>query len=252
MKLRFTCALLLLAFAASPLGAYPSDLVSAFWGKVLLGPKTWSRVVRIDNATPTARYPAQFHALVFELEGVLWFYADSDGTQSLSRELGRVRADKDEFLTLVRSLSPDFTAAVDVSAAEPPLLALVDNKLPRGCFLYSVLNWRRLEAEQRGLRTSQLLTYYVATTEGLRGHTVLLYRFGKRTFLFDPASELAERELPPLPTELDPLTLATQLSSPAQPPVSASLLKLHRTGYRVKQPDITRRTLAHSAVAAAP
>lgn len=252
MKPRFMCALLLLALTASPLGAYPSDLVSAFWGKVLLGPHTWSRVVRVENATPTARYPASFHALVFELEGILWFYAESEGTQSLSREVGRIRRDKEEFLQLVGRLSPGFTAVADATGDQPPLLALIENKLPRGCFLYGVLNWRRLEVDQRGLRSSQLLTYYVNTADGLRGHTVLLYRFGRRTFLYDPASEVLERELPPLPTEIDPLTLATQLSSPMQPPVSASLLKLHRTGYRVKEPIITRRSLAHSVVAAAP
>lgn len=252
MKLRFTCALLLLALTASPLGAYPSDLVSAFWGKVLLGPHTWSRVVRIENSAPTARYPASFHALVFELEGILWLYAESDGTQSLSRELGRLGRDRDEFLQLVRQLSPGFSQVVDASADEPPLLALVENKLPRGCFLYSVLNWRRLEAEHPGLRSSQLLTFYVNTADGLRGHTVLLYRFGRRTFLFDPASTVAERELPPLPTEIDPLALGTQLSSPMLPPVSASLLKLHRAGLRIKRPLITHRSLAHSAVAVMP
>ncbi len=50
---------------------------------------TWARVVRIDNSRPRdvlrrGPYPKVVYALVFELSGILWFYTDVDGTQSLS------------------------------------------------------------------------------------------------------------------------------------------------------------------------
>ncbi|MBA4138721.1 MAG: hypothetical protein C0518_15555 [Opitutus sp.] len=257
MKIRALLAFVLLAFAvgandgrAAP-ATYASDQVSAFWGRYLLGKDTWSRVVRVDNARPTARYPAAFYGLVFELEGILWFYTETEGTQSLSRSRGRIGRDRAEFRELVQTLSPGFTAVADVTDESPPLFALIDNRLPRGCFLFSVLNWRRLESKRLGYCQPRLLTYYVATPEGPRGHTVLIYRGGKRTFLYDSASESLEQEIGALDDD-DPLGLATRLASSALPPVSASFLQMHRTGYRVKEPRIIRRSLPTAAVLGAP
>ena len=50
---------------------------------------TWSRVVRIENSAPAGflhrgAYPRVVYATVFEVSGILWFYTDTDGTQSLS------------------------------------------------------------------------------------------------------------------------------------------------------------------------
>jgi hypothetical protein len=69
-------------------------------------------VLKIGNEAPTVRYPAQFYALVFEFEGLLWFYTESDGTQSLSQHVGQVRADKQNYLALARGCTP-------VSCASP-------------------------------------------------------------------------------------------------------------------------------------
>ncbi len=217
---------------------------SAFWGRALLGPDTWSRVVRVENAAPTLRYPPDFYALVFEFEGMLWFYTESDGTQSLSQTTGRVGADKAEFLALVRALHPGFNRVNDAGSDEPMLVNLVDNRLPRGCFLFCLLNWRRLEglgAPHRG----QLLTYYVAAPEGPRGHTVLLYQYGKQHFLYDPADTEIERTLLSPPPD-DPLEAANLFGrrSGAVFPISAVLLDVHRTGRRVKEPVFRRRTVS--------
>ena len=64
----------------------------------MLGNGTWGRLVRIENSTPrgfTGRsaYPRIVYAYVFELSGILWFYTDADGTQSLSLTRGTVARD---------------------------------------------------------------------------------------------------------------------------------------------------------------
>lgn len=251
MPSRLLAASLALLAAATSVRADSRE--SAFWGKELLGPDTWSRVLKIENAAPTVRYPAQFYALVFEFEGVLWFYTESDGTQSLSQQVGQVRTDKQNYLALARGLHAGFTRVTDGACDQPPLTALVDNKLPRGCFLYCMLNWRRLEtfgAPARG----QLLTYYINTPTGSRGHTVLLYRYGKKHFLFDPADTELERTLLTPPPE-DPLEAANVFAPRwgAVFPVSAVLLDVHRTNRRVKEPIFRKRSVSPSlAVSAVP
>ncbi|WP_415908973.1 hypothetical protein [Oleiharenicola sp. Vm1] len=239
-------ALALLAAALAGAGARADSRESAFWGRELLGPDTWSRVVLVENATPTVRYPAKFYALVFEFEGLLWFYTESDGTQSLSQQLGQVRADKQHYLALARSLHDGFTRVIDGASDQPPLTALLDNKLPRGCFLYCLLNWRRLETLGTPAR-GQLLTYYVNTPDGARGHTILLYRYGKKHYLYDPADTELERPLFTPPPE-DPLEAANvfAIRSGAVFPVSAVLLDVHRTSRRVKEPVFRKRTVSPS------
>lgn len=249
---RFIRLLLLLLLGAGAAQLRADSRESAFFARVLMGPETWSRVLLIENEAPTQRYPARFHALVFEFEGMLWFYTESDGTQGLSREAGRLGEEKRQVLALVRALHPGFARVTDAASDEPPLYTLLDNKLPRGCFLYCLLNWRRLEGVSHP-SAGQLLTYYLNTPEGRRGHTVLLYRYGKRHFLYDPADTELERPLPAPPPE-DPLEAATLLGrrSAALIPVAAVLLDVHRTGRRVKQPSLRARALTQTATGALP
>lgn len=238
-------ALLLLAcLLAGGIGARGDSRESAFWGRALLGPETWSRVVRVENRAPTLRYPSDFYALVFEFEGMLWLYTESDGTQSLSQTPGRVSTDKIEYPALVRALHSGFGRVQDAASDEPMLVNLVDNRLPRGCFLFCLLNWRRLEALGAPHR-GQLLTYYVAAPEGPRGHTILLYQYGQQHFLYDPADTEIERTLLTPPPE-DPLEAANLFSQRAGAvfPISAVLLDVHRTGRRVKEPVFRRRSVS--------
>lgn len=240
-------AILLLAIGLGAGAACADSRESAFWGKELLGPDTWSRVVLVENAEPIVRFPSRFYGLVFEFEGVLWFYTESDGTQSLSQQFGQIRADKKNYLSLVRELHHGFARITDAASDEPPLASLLDNTLPRGCFLYCLLNWRRLEKLGAPSR-AQLLTYYVNAVDGPRGHTLLLYQYGKKHYLYDPADTELERPLLTPPPD-DPLDAANLFAfrSGAVFPVSAVLLDLHRSNRRVKEPIFRKRTLAPSA-----
>ena len=82
--------------------------------------------------------PRVLHALVFEFSGILWFYTDTDGTQSLSLRKGRLDEDKADLGPLLRDIEPGFTRwralpeeskRADVTTAE---------ELPNGCFIESV------------------------------------------------------------------------------------------------------------------
>src|SRR5688572_2544577 len=85
--------ILIFLFAVVALRA-TDTLAQARHAQALLGPRVWSQVIRVENKTAGATYPRDLHALVFELEGVLWFYTAIDGTQSLSVYRGRLAQDK--------------------------------------------------------------------------------------------------------------------------------------------------------------
>jgi len=95
--------------------APPAGLRDAIAARALLGPAIWARVVRIDNAGPRGAgprnaYPLTVYATVFELSGILWFYCDADGTQSLSVRRGSPEADKADPGPLLRAISGQFGA----------------------------------------------------------------------------------------------------------------------------------------------
>jgi hypothetical protein len=162
-----------------------TSLENAVRAQTLLGPEVWSRVITVRNETRISAYPKIVHAVVFELVGVLWFYTDSDGTQSFSRYRGQVESDKDDFGALLRDIEPGFvrwsyaTAVAKAPGNGKPLL--------NGCFIESVVAWR--ERLQRGLVTGEprLLAYYTMTRHGRKGHTVLAYVSGDLLEIFDPA-----------------------------------------------------------------
>ncbi|HXQ80208.1 MAG TPA: hypothetical protein VN775_02770 [Opitutaceae bacterium] len=178
--------------AAAGIGPVPDGLADALAARAMLGPDIWARVVRIDNggargADWRMAYPTTVYALVFELSGILWFYCDANGTQSLSLKLGSVEADKADPGPLFRAIYDRFGkwAWVDgprdwrnPSAGGPP----------NACFVECVAALRRRIASGGEADAPRLLSYYVNTPTSRLGHTVLLFGVGGRLAALDPES----------------------------------------------------------------
>jgi hypothetical protein len=201
---RFAFAL----FGAAALRADDS-LAHARHAQALLGPDVWSQVIHIENDARSDRYPRTLHALVFQLAGVLWFYADTDGTQSFSRRRGKLAEDMADFGPLLHDIEPGFRRwhlVLDEPGAPP-----VRGELPNGCFIESVA---ALHARLTGGGETihpQLLAYYVDTAAGLRGHTVLTYESGGWLKVLDTQQSGAARRFP-VAAAHDPLALAQALA----------------------------------------
>ena len=159
------------------------SLEQARRAQALLGSDVWSQVIRVENRDRTAHYPRVVHALVFEFADMLWFYTSSEGTQSFSLHRGRLAEEKADFAPLLREIHPGFTKWT----VEPGAPAVVDGNLRNGCFIESVVALR--DRLLRGGETvhPRLLSYYVITPEGQRGHTVLTYEAGGRVEVIDSA-----------------------------------------------------------------
>ncbi len=185
-------------------------LLHARRAQALLGPDVWSRLVRVENRARPGAYPRTVYALVFEFMGRLWFYADVNGTQSFSLHAGRLEQEKADFGPLLRDIEPGFqrwsVLPDDGTAAGP---------LPNGCFIESVALLRARLAQGRPVSSPQLLSYYVDTHQGRRGHTVLLYRDNERTVVCDPARALGDFSLPTGVTLSNALEVARTLEGPA-------------------------------------
>jgi hypothetical protein len=168
-------------------------LADALQARALLGADVWSRVIRIENEGSVRRYPRTVFALVFEICGRLWFYTDLDGTQSFSLFRNRMAEEKADFGPLLRDIEPGFVRWREVP--DPPATApLSRGPLRNACFIKSIAAWRALGALAG---RPQLLTYYLNTPAGLRGHTVLTYVSHDRLEVLDPdwpksAIELSE------------------------------------------------------------
>jgi hypothetical protein len=180
--MRTLCLLIIFAVAAGAApGAVtePGGLDAAVAARSMLGGDMWARLVRIDNSRPHSilkrgPYPRTVYALVFELSGVLWFYTDTDGTQSLSLTRGTVARDEADPGPLFRAIDPGFTAWSWIEAPAGPRNP--SKPKPRNaCFEESVaaLN-RRISAGGEAV-SPRLLSYYVDTPTGRLGHTVLLF-----------------------------------------------------------------------------
>jgi len=172
--------------------------------QVMLGSDTWSRIVAIENVAPRSEYPRELHALVFELAGLLWFYTPVDGTQSFSLHLNALAAEKADFGPLLRAIEPGFRAWREVEAED---VGPSGARLPNGCFIESVVALRdRIEAGELP-RQPRLLSYYIGTTSGLKGHTVLAYEKDDHIAVVDAAQP--ERTIRvPRSRAGDPLRLA--------------------------------------------
>jgi hypothetical protein len=186
MRRLFTLLVFLVLVSGSAQAALPglSDVVNA---RALLSPGTWSRVLRIELGKAGEVYPKSFYGLVFEMASVLWLYSPQEGTQSLSRFIGRTEEEKKRLAELLRTPFPDLR---DWKEEEHPAPAKAPEQAPRNaCFIESLalLDFRL----RHGARTdyASLFTVYYYEDRKVRGHTVLFYEEGDRVFLADPARE---------------------------------------------------------------
>lgn len=150
----------------------------------MIGEATWARVLRIENTGATIRYPAVVYALAFEVGGLLWFYTDREGTQSLSLHRDHLAAEKADLAPLLQAIHPGFTAHAVLT--EPARWGWFEGRLPNACFLesYAALRWRIDRGEP--VREARLLSYYADRAGQRYGHTVLVYDTPRGTFVLDP------------------------------------------------------------------
>jgi len=202
-RLRILALLLLLPVALSA-----DSLRSAFQARAMLGTEIWSRVLRIKNERPGrgSRYPAEFHGLLVDFQGILWLYTEFDGTQSLSRYAGRTEADRADLAPLLQAVEPGLTLA-DADVDGPPFGTL-GRPPPFHCFPAAVARWQKLQGEPNPPTRARLLAIY---PQGRRqGHMVLEYWRDGHRFVFDPERPARDQELA-LELAEDPLKVARAL-----------------------------------------
>lgn len=163
--------------------ATPEVLAHLVRARGLVGQDAWASVLEIDSADPTKPHE---HALAFEFADALWFYRPAYGTESLSRHWNNVAAERRNLLPLLQAIDPRFAAFRELGAAELHTVVPSTGELPNGCFVESATEAKRVFADT-GSSNAVLLSYYVNTPEGQRGHTVLCYEDAAGTHLFDPA-----------------------------------------------------------------
>jgi len=196
----FRLCLLLGLLSAGALGAATS-LENARRAQALLGPVTWSRVLRVENTAAHSLYPATVDALVFEEAGLLWFYTDTDGTQSLSQSVGRLAEEKSDLAPLLRAIDPGFTVyslPPDPAGAAGPAAG---GALLNGCFVECLAALRDRVRRGEPVERARLLACYFDTPGGRGGHTVLTYETPRGLFLLDPTRSAKPQRVPRAWTE---------------------------------------------------
>lgn len=181
-------------FLVAPLWA-ASSLDHAQRAQALIGQERWSQVLRIENVNRESVYPREVYALVFELGGLLWFYTDSDGTQSLSLRANELATEKKELLRLLRAIDPGFSRYEIVA---PPARAERLSKrkpLPNGCLIESYAQLRARLAAGESIANARLLSVYYRTNGRRAGHTLLAYETPDGTYVFDPDRPAFNRRL---------------------------------------------------------
>jgi hypothetical protein len=175
--------LILLLFTTAGVGQ--TALRQVQQARALLGEEVWARVIRVDHTAHHRVYPSPTYALVFEFNGILWFYTPYDGTQSLSLYRGRLEQDKHDFLPLLRGIAREFAnyAVVPELAGEAPQPV---RKPPNACFLHSLVALRQQLVREEVTRAA-LLSYYYGP-DGHIGHTVLTYETRDGFFVFNQAN----------------------------------------------------------------
>jgi hypothetical protein len=173
-----------------------TSLEHARRAQAMLGGETWSEVIRVDNTAGPGAYPATVYALVFESAGILWFYTDTDGTQSFSRHPDRLAEEKADFSPLLREIDPGFTRWAVVPGLVEEMPAAGAGELPNGCFVESLAALRAQVRRGVPVARARLLSFYVDTPAGRRGHTVLTYETPRGLFLVDPGRSPAPRPMP--------------------------------------------------------
>ena len=149
----------------------------------LLGSETWSRLIKVENRTPSLTYPRNTYALVFEFNGILWFYAPGNGTQSLSLYSGRAGRDKEDLLPLLREIEPGFVRFREIQ--DQPYLPEPTRVLPNGCFLESMAAARVRVARGDRIEEAAILLYYARWGGRVHGHAVFAYKTPGGVFVDD-------------------------------------------------------------------
>jgi hypothetical protein len=165
---------LVLLFAAIPVTSALASVQTARQARATLGPEVWAQVLRIENDNPRSPYPRTVYATVFEFAGILWFYTETDGTQSFSLHRGMLATEKADFRPLLRDIEPGFSA-FEVLADSGPQFAHAPQPLPNGCFIESVAALHASLERGEPVLGAALLSYYVESAGRLHGHTVLAY-----------------------------------------------------------------------------
>jgi hypothetical protein len=187
--------LLLALLLRGALGA-ATPLESARRAQALLGPETWSRVIRVENTAARSPYPATVYALVFETAGLLWFYTATDGTQSLSLHPDRLVAEKADLAPLLADIDPGFTRWAVVAETAGEISRADGAALPNGCFVESLAALRDRVRRGEPIERARLLSCYFDTPAGRRGHTVLTYETPRGLYLLDPERSAQPRRVP--------------------------------------------------------
>ena len=198
------------------------DLGHVYHAQHLLGAGMWSRVIQIENTRPASPYPRTVHALVFELDAILWIYLPTDGTQHLSQYRGRLEADKADLGPLLLAIDRGFTHWAD--APEPPD-ELPGGRPPNGCFVESIALLRRELEQGIPAHDAALLSYYVLLATGLRGHTVLLVQTTKGIRVIDPQCPMCVVVIRPRRNE-SPESVANRLRADVVQAVAVPLTEL--------------------------
>lgn len=198
--------------AVSAFGGTSSSLENVQRARLLLGSDVWSHVVRVENIARSSVYPRTVYALIFETSGILWFYTDVDGTQSLSRHRHNLAAEKTNLMPLLQAVEPGF-ARYDIVPSDAMERVRASASLPNGCMIESLAAARKLVDEGVDVRRATLLSFYFNVNRSVHGHTVLAYESSDGAFLFDPADPAQRfRVGDHLPEE--PMMLASKLDRP--------------------------------------
>jgi len=175
--------LILLLFTAAAMGQ--TALRQVQQARALLGGDVWARVLRVDNTARHGVYPATTYALVFEFNGILWFYTPYDGTQSLSIYRGRLERDKNDFMPLLCDIDRGFAHYAVVPEITDEWLRPA-KKPPNACFIESLVALRQQTARGEVMRAALLAYYY--GPNGRIGHTVLTYETRDGFYVIDSAN----------------------------------------------------------------
>ena len=172
-------------------------LESAWRARGMLGPGTWAEVLRIEKTSPAAAPPAVVFALVFELEGRLWYYAENSGTESLSLYRDHLAEDEADPGPLLRAIDPGFGRyeVLDVAVHVTPARA-AGGPLPQGCFIECVAYLREMVDAGQVPEEARLVAYYAGAKGDSRGHTVLSFTRAGQRYCYDPSAGAKPRPIP--------------------------------------------------------
>ena len=211
--------------------------------RALVGAEVWSRIIRIENTNKRSVYPRVTVALVFEFGGILWFYTDTDGTQSFSLRKNNLAAEKAGFGPLLRDIEPGFSSYT-ILPDNPPFTRQFERTEapPNACFLESVAELRKLSTRGELVLSARLLSYYIKKSDGLLGHTVLTYKTPRGTFVVDPLVSARPTEVK-RGNEGDALSLARAL----RPDQAVAQARWVPTGFSSTAPLAVSATTARPA-----